>query len=98
MPQKFDDFTFDGFGINGRDEYRTRLATLTETGQREKVGPLFAASPDLREALEAAWDLLNDSDVRFMICDGGRGHLGEQAKYHAAKRLAQKATSKAKGE
>lgn len=36
----------------------------------------------LRAALEATRDLLNLSAVRYMICDGGRGHLGEQSLYH----------------
>lgn len=47
-------YSFDGHGINGRDEYRTRLATLTNEGRAENVGPLFAAAPEMRAALEAS--------------------------------------------
>jgi hypothetical protein len=35
-------------------------------------------------ALAACMDLLELSDVRFKICDGGRGNLGEASRYHAA--------------
>ena len=49
----FPDFSFDGFGINGADQYRSRLATLTPAGQAAKVGPLFGAAPDLHDALSA---------------------------------------------
>ena len=42
---------FDGFGVNGMDEYRSRLATLTEEGQRMDVGPLFAAAHLMHHAL-----------------------------------------------
>lgn len=45
------ELTFDGCGINGPDEYRTRLCTfdLRETypDNVKKYGPLFAASPAL---------------------------------------------------
>ncbi len=46
-------YSFDGKGINGADEYRSRLATLTDEGHKQKIGPLFAASPEILEALEA---------------------------------------------
>ena len=46
--------SFDGCGINGRDEYRTRITTFTN--KRGPVanhyGPLFAAAPELLAALE----------------------------------------------
>lgn len=50
--------SYDGRGINGPDEYRTRLATFTSREQADKWGPLFAAAPDLLEALRyiVAWD------------------------------------------
>jgi hypothetical protein len=44
------ELSFDGKGINGPDEYRTRVATfghLTDDAQVTKYGKLFAASPDL---------------------------------------------------
>lgn len=45
-------FSFDGFGINGADQYSSRLANLTQYGQKQNVGRLFAAAPELLEALE----------------------------------------------
>lgn len=45
--------SFDGFGINGGDEYKSRLATLTRRGQEEEgLGPLLAAAPDLYAELD----------------------------------------------
>jgi len=46
-------YTFDGHGINGADEYKSRLATLTNEGHAKNIGKLFAAAPELMEALEA---------------------------------------------
>ena len=46
--------TFDGKGINGPDEYRSRVATLTEYGHSlGNVGPLLAGAPLM-------WNLLQD--------------------------------------
>jgi hypothetical protein len=46
--------SYDGCGINGRDQYRTRIATFTD--KRGPVahhyGPLFAAAPELLAALK----------------------------------------------
>ena len=56
------------------DDTTADLARLCE----EQAAQLAA----LRAALHGAVDLLRDSSVRFHICDGGRGHLGEQAMYH----------------
>jgi len=50
MPNQY---SFDGHGINDKgQEFAPRLATLTKEGQERKVGPLFAASPDMLTALE----------------------------------------------
>lgn len=49
--------SYDGHGINGTDEYRTRLATFTGPEGRS-FGPLFAAAPELLEALENAGNVL----------------------------------------
>lgn len=56
--QAFIDFSFDGHGVNDWDEYRTRLATLTEHGQKRNVGPLLTAAPDLYLACKEALRLL----------------------------------------
>lgn len=53
---KHNHFSFDGRGISGTDKYRSRLATLTEAGHAAKVGPLFAAAPDMLAALQALSD------------------------------------------
>ncbi len=65
---KRSELTFDGFGINGPDEYRSRVATFTgsakENGQAEKYGPLFAQAPAMAERvekLEAACNRLIDA-------------------------------------
>ncbi len=48
------DLSYDGCGINGPDEYRTRIATFTNKRSKESdhYGRLFAAAPDLLAALE----------------------------------------------
>ncbi len=55
-PTAFPDFSFDGFGINGKDANRSRLATLTAAGQEAGVGPLFAAADKLLAACKALLD------------------------------------------
>jgi len=48
------EFSFDGHGINGPDECRTRLATFTEAGKAYPgLGKLLEAAPELLEELEA---------------------------------------------
>jgi hypothetical protein len=46
------ELTYDGHGINGPDEYRSRVATFTNGADAAKYGPLFATAPDLLAALE----------------------------------------------
>lgn len=48
--------SFDGCGINGGDEYRSRIATFTERRgeDAQRYGPMFAASEGLLEACERA--------------------------------------------
>lgn len=49
------ELTFDGKGINGPDEYRTRIATFNHPDSAnqdaKKYGPLFASSPILAAAV-----------------------------------------------
>ncbi len=45
--------SFDGKGINGPDEYRSRLATFTSDKAATEYGALFEASPALLAALKA---------------------------------------------
>lgn len=45
------ELSFDGKGINGPDEYRSRLATFTNQEAADRYGRLFAAAPDLLEAV-----------------------------------------------
>lgn len=48
------DLSYDGFGINGCDMYRTQLAKFSKDSPRDRLGPLFAAAPDLLAACQAA--------------------------------------------
>lgn len=64
--------TFDGFGINGGDEYMSRIATFTEHGHSLKIGPLLAAAPELLEAcgelvrcLEAEGDETRTDEIQM---------------------------------
>lgn len=63
--------SFDGFGINGGDEFKSRIATFVRAGlakeeDKKYYGHLFAAAPELLEALRAninpvsgcSWDCL----------------------------------------
>ena len=58
VPPTFPSLSFDGIGVNGRDKYRTRIATLNRDSgmtinERDDLGRLFAAAPDLLAALRA---------------------------------------------
>ena len=54
------ELSFDGCGINGPDEYRTRLATfaIPRGDDARKFGPMFAASPDMLAAMVTIADRL----------------------------------------
>lgn len=57
------DWNFDGKGINGGDEYRSRIATLTEHGHSiDNAGELLAAAPDLLQACQNALAALEAQD------------------------------------
>ncbi len=43
--------SFDGKGINGSDEYRTRIATFTKDSYAEEFGPVFAVATEMLAAL-----------------------------------------------
>jgi hypothetical protein len=49
--------SFDGRGINGPDEYRTRICTFRDAAAGEQYGLLFESAPDLLAALEALANL-----------------------------------------
>lgn len=57
--------SFDGKGINGPDEYRTRLATFTPaalvSGDSEKWGRLMAAAPEMLAVLEDCRAMLRNT-------------------------------------
>lgn len=44
--------SFDGYGINGGDEYMSRIATFTEHGRKLNLGHQFAAAPELLQLCE----------------------------------------------
>lgn len=77
----FKSLSYDGFGINDRDDFRSRLTTFTagvSESRRQELGELFAKAPEMAAALRDALELLDRSDVRDFI---GR-KLGEQAALH----------------
>jgi len=43
--------SFDGLGINGPDEYRSRVATFATQEAAQEYGELFAAAPDMKDSL-----------------------------------------------
>jgi hypothetical protein len=51
--------SFDGCGINGPDEYRTRVATFQTQADADKYGKLFAAAPELLAIAKAYRNLLH---------------------------------------
>lgn len=63
------ELAFDGFGINGPDEFRSRLATMvrTHTGAYTQThinyyGKLFENAPEMLELLRGAYSYLQDLD------------------------------------
>lgn len=60
------ELSFDGFGINGPDEYRTRIATFQKGAGKliAKYGPMFAASPEMLRVLKMADIGLHPADER----------------------------------
>ena len=53
------ELSYDSHGINGPDEYRSRIATFAPGPARDKYGPLFEAAPELLAALQSAVNLLS---------------------------------------
>ena len=49
--------SYDGHGINGSDEYRSRIATFSESADRDTYVPLFAAAPEMYTALKRICEL-----------------------------------------
>jgi hypothetical protein len=45
------ELSYDGNGINGPDEHRTRLATFRTQEDADMYGPLLAAAPEAHEIL-----------------------------------------------
>ncbi len=59
------ELSFDGFGINGPDTYRSRIVTFPNNvidADRAKYGPLFEAAPDLLAALKNIMDVWPNTD------------------------------------
>ncbi len=70
-------YTFDGHGINGADEYKSRLATLTDEGITQNIGNLFAAAPELLAALEYLQAMPNDPRAHRAALDAIAKSKGE---------------------
>lgn len=62
--------SFDGFGINGPDEFRSRLATFTTPAAAAMWGPYFEVSPKLAAALGTLNRAVDDAGK-----DGTHGNL-----------------------
>lgn len=45
------ELSYDGKGINGPDEHRSRIATFANAEAAEKYGKLFESAPELLDAL-----------------------------------------------
>lgn len=45
--------SFDGKGINGPDDYKTRVATFTNDVDAQRYGNLFAYAEELQQRLKA---------------------------------------------
>ena len=52
--------SFDGKGINGPDEFKSRIATFSSDKAAVEFGPLFATAPDLLEQLNAFVEFANE--------------------------------------
>jgi hypothetical protein len=50
-------YVFDGFGINGPDIYRSRIATFTHHTVAQEHGPFFARAVNSHAATVAALEL-----------------------------------------
>jgi len=57
--------SFDGFGINGPDKYRTRLATFTNDEAGKAYGKLFESAPEMLQALRDALEVLETAHRYF---------------------------------
>lgn len=68
---RYKPFSFDGHGVNGDDEYKTRLATLSDSVKQspeaEQIGRILACGP---EAIE----LLLDAQAAIATMLIGRDH------------------------
>lgn len=60
------ELSFDGLGINGSDEHRTRVATFATEADAEKYGPMFEAAPAMVAALQHLAKYGRQCDVKFI--------------------------------
>lgn len=72
-------FSFDGHGINDADKYARRLATFTdyakEDGTAARLGPMFAAAPDMLAALHTICQPGNLGDMQGDLMALGRAAI-----------------------
>ena len=83
---------------NFRNEYEHICDFRTHAlngSYNEADAQLIAAAPELLEACEAMVGWFNHPEIRFKMCDGGRGNLGEQSAYHRMMQAARHAITKA---
>lgn len=63
--------SFDGFGVNDNDEYRTRLITFAHAvseERRRELGPIFALAPEMADSLTDAEAAIGENLVWITDC------------------------------
>lgn len=56
--------SYDGFGINGPDKYRSRIATFRLAEHGPKYGPLFEKAPEMLKLLKMTKRWISGADTR----------------------------------
>lgn len=72
-PETRPTLTFDGMGINGPDEYRTRIATFSKPSVGQEWGRLFERSPEMLVALKAIRARIKGEWDNPVLVEMGRG-------------------------
>lgn len=70
------ELSYDGRGINGPDEYRSRIATFTSDTAGDQYGKLFAAAPAMLAACKGAQSALRKA-LPFLPADREAIYAGE---------------------
>lgn len=90
------ELSFDGCGINGPDQFRTPIAKFCKprSDESENYGPLFAAAPDMKHALETiadrleAWAETHERLAQTTVSVDRSSHENRAANYRELIRIA----------